>query len=318
MYVRYGFRMAMRSLLITLAALIVLGGAVSYFLDVRNLSLGGGSGIVCTMDVKLCPDGSYVGRTGPNCEFTACPSETPTNNSNTLAIGTSATIQGTTIEVLELAEDSRCPRDVQCIWAGTVRVRASVDSYNRDFTFTLGQPQVVGNATVTLVSVIPAQKYSTQIVKLSDYRFTFTVVPKATSGGGIACTMEAKLCPDGSYVGRTGPNCEFTPCPQPLSSGIRGTVMLGPTCPVMRDPPDPNCADRGYATKISVFRASNNNLVATTKSDAQGIFEVSLPAGAYIVSAEGGQMLPSCSPVHVTVSANNYVSATIQCDTGIR
>lgn len=30
---------------------------------------------------------------------------------------------------------------------------------------------------------------------------------------GVVCTMEAKLCPDGSYVGRTGPNCEFTPCP---------------------------------------------------------------------------------------------------------
>jgi hypothetical protein len=28
----------------------------------------------------------------------------------------------------------------------------------------------------------------------------------------VACTMEAKLCPDGSYVGRTGPKCEFTPC----------------------------------------------------------------------------------------------------------
>jgi len=27
------------------------------------------------------------------------------------------------------------------------------------------------------------------------------------------CTMEVKLCPDGSYVGRTGPNCEFAPCP---------------------------------------------------------------------------------------------------------
>jgi hypothetical protein len=33
-----------------------------------------------------------------------------------------------------------------------------------------------------------------------------------------ACTMEAKLCPDGSYVGRTGPNCEFTPCPTRSSS----------------------------------------------------------------------------------------------------
>jgi len=29
----------------------------------------------------------------------------------------------------------------------------------------------------------------------------------------ISCTQEAKLCPDGSYVGRTGPNCEFTECP---------------------------------------------------------------------------------------------------------
>ncbi len=30
---------------------------------------------------------------------------------------------------------------------------------------------------------------------------------------GVACTMDARLCPDGSYVGRTGPNCEFKPCP---------------------------------------------------------------------------------------------------------
>jgi tryptophan-rich sensory protein len=29
-----------------------------------------------------------------------------------------------------------------------------------------------------------------------------------------ACTMEAKLCPDGSYVGRTAPDCEFAPCPE--------------------------------------------------------------------------------------------------------
>lgn len=35
--------------------------------------------------------------------------------------------------------------------------------------------------------------------------------PKPT--GQTACTQEAKLCPDGSYVGRTGPNCEFAACP---------------------------------------------------------------------------------------------------------
>lgn len=36
-------------------------------------------------------------------------------------------------------------------------------------------------------------------------------------GGGdeIACTMEARICPDGSGVGRQGPLCEFAPCPLP-------------------------------------------------------------------------------------------------------
>lgn len=29
----------------------------------------------------------------------------------------------------------------------------------------------------------------------------------------VGCTMEAKLCPDGSAVGRSGPKCEFAPCP---------------------------------------------------------------------------------------------------------
>lgn len=30
----------------------------------------------------------------------------------------------------------------------------------------------------------------------------------------VACTMEAKQCPDGSYVGRTGTKCEFAQCPE--------------------------------------------------------------------------------------------------------
>ncbi len=34
-----------------------------------------------------------------------------------------------------------------------------------------------------------------------------------TSPAPVACTEEAKICPDGSAVGRQGPNCEFAPCP---------------------------------------------------------------------------------------------------------
>ncbi len=36
--------------------------------------------------------------------------------------------------------------------------------------------------------------------------------------GTKACTEEAKQCPDGTYVGREGPNCEFTQCPSPSTS----------------------------------------------------------------------------------------------------
>lgn len=37
------------------------------------------------------------------------------------------------------------------------------------------------------------------------------------------CTQEAKLCPDGSYVGRTGPDCEFAACPEPGWKTTTGT-----------------------------------------------------------------------------------------------
>lgn len=35
------------------------------------------SSIACPADAKICPDGSSVGRVGPNCEFAACPNQSP-------------------------------------------------------------------------------------------------------------------------------------------------------------------------------------------------------------------------------------------------
>ncbi len=42
---------------------------------------------------------------------------------------------------------------------------------------------------------------------------------QSPGGGNVACPQYAKLCPDGSYVGRTGPNCEFAACPPGATSG---------------------------------------------------------------------------------------------------
>ena len=43
---------------------------------------------------------------------------------------------------------------------------------------------------------------------------------KNTDGELVACTREALLCPDGTGVGRQGPQCEFAACPnQPSFTG---------------------------------------------------------------------------------------------------
>ncbi len=38
------------------------------------------------------------------------------------------------------------------------------------------------------------------------------LAPTDNGDNAVACTMDARECPDGSFVGRTGPNCEFV-CP---------------------------------------------------------------------------------------------------------
>jgi hypothetical protein len=147
----------------------------------------------------------------------------------------------------------------------------------------------------------------------------------------VACTAEAMVCPDGSAVGRSGPNCEFaacppmtpTPTPTPIptpsvKSGVRGTVMLGPTCPVMRDPPEAQCADKPYSTLVTVFKKSDpTHAYSMMTSDAAGKFAFELPLGEYILRA-GEKVMPSCSQVEIKVIAGHYAVADISCDSGIR
>jgi hypothetical protein len=50
----------------------------------------------------------------------------------------------------------------------------------------------------------------------------------------VACTMEARLCPDGSYVGRTGPNCEFAACPIPPGTIFEDGTINASSSPVQQ------------------------------------------------------------------------------------
>ncbi len=49
---------------------------------------------------------------------------------------------------------------------------------------------------------------------------------------GGACTQEAKICPDGSAVGRTGPGCTFAICPPPNVEIDQASTTLAFVLPV--------------------------------------------------------------------------------------
>ncbi len=55
------------------------------------------------------------------------------------------------------------------------------------------------------------------IVAVGGIAFVLYSRQPSTSQPGIqACTQEAKICPDGTAVGRTGPDCSFAPCSVPI------------------------------------------------------------------------------------------------------
>lgn len=98
---------------------------------------------------------------------------------------------------------------------------------------------------------------------------------------GIACTEEAMLCPDGSAVGRTGPNCEFAPCPnveQEEEPSISDSSFIIVHEPKQNDMITSPLIIRGEARGTWYFEArfpvaledENGEIIATGTAEAEG------------------------------------------------
>jgi hypothetical protein len=93
------------------------------------------------------------------------------------SIGASVGGLGIEIEPLEVIEDSRCPIDVECIQAGTVRVRTLLTSGlgTANQIFELGQTITTEAEMVTLIAVSPQPNSTEPAIESDDYRFTFEI-----------------------------------------------------------------------------------------------------------------------------------------------
>jgi hypothetical protein len=62
------------TLLIVAGVLVLIGGGMLAWTKLATAPIA----VPCTLEAKICPDGSAVGRSGPKCEFAECPVATST------------------------------------------------------------------------------------------------------------------------------------------------------------------------------------------------------------------------------------------------
>ena len=104
----------------------------------------------------------------------SCASVPSASAGPTAALGQSAYTNGLKVRPVQVLEDSRCPMNARCVWAGRVVVRSEVTggSWRRTLDLELGKPQQVADGALTLVSALPEKVAGTE-TDPPAYRFTF-------------------------------------------------------------------------------------------------------------------------------------------------
>jgi len=125
----------------------------------------------------------YFSKTSPTEDITPVDTSTTTSSmvypygSITLKLGETGHFNGISITPLRVEEDSRCAKDVECIWAGTVKVSVRSDVTSGESTenmITLGESKKIDTFTVGLTGVAPDTVAGTKITD-AEYRLTFEV-----------------------------------------------------------------------------------------------------------------------------------------------
>lgn len=99
---------------------------------------------------------------------------------------------------------------------------------------------------------------------------------------------------------------------------VRGIVTAGPTCPVERDPPDPDCEDRPVAGAILVITDEAGREIGTVESDAEGRFSIRLEPGDYVLEPQPYDGLMGTAPPQEFAVTAEPVELFVGYDTGIR
>lgn len=127
--------------------------------------------------LKFTPEDGTFGEVVKDFEGESTPENMIKNPDEVqIRLGERISTLGVSITPTELLEDSRCPEGAQCIWEGTVRVRATLESGlgSGNQEFRLREPITTEAETVTLLDVQPPAVLG-EAIQEGDYIFVFRV-----------------------------------------------------------------------------------------------------------------------------------------------
>ncbi len=109
----------------------------------------------------------------------SCATTPPAAADPTARLGEVAVLDGLHVRPLRVVEDSRCPIDARCVWAGRivlrVEMRSAAGRATRDLA--LGEPISHGSRQIVLVAAEPGRVAGSD-TDPGVYVFTFEVRPR--------------------------------------------------------------------------------------------------------------------------------------------
>jgi hypothetical protein len=172
-------------LMVIVGSLIVIASIWTGIILLRGRS--GNVATSCTQEARLCPGGSAVGRTGPNCEFAPCPTAPPTNEPP-------VAVEPGWIDHADAATgvSFQYPKDLGTKYIDTVDWPPQVSVAAGPFTCTAGGSEIA-SAGVTTPQVINGHDYCVTRESEGAAGSTYTLYTYAFSKGNKTVILTFNL-----------------------------------------------------------------------------------------------------------------------------